>query len=440
MKKLFILLTAVVILVGCKRDGLPTADDIAMGDALVSLTGLGGSVEGFDVQLRNISTNSLFVSPSDAQGVASFHVTPGLYEASVSCTRSEGRLSLIFNGVSGQFTVSHGTATAVTVPMQRVTVNPLVIKELYCGGCMMDDGVFSFQYDKCVILYNNSPAALSLDNLCFGMVAPANAQANNNNYTSEGRLSYEGEGFLPLWNGIWYFPQTLTIDPYRQVVVNIHGAINNTLTVSQSVNYAHEDYYCMYDPESGYSNVRYCPTPADVIPAEHYLKAATYALGNAWPFSNSSPALVLFQTQGVTPADFAADVTNYWYDGGGSQIAKRCIKVPDEWIVDAVEVFSNDYATQCVKRLTADVDAGFVGMTNKKGHTLYRNVNREAVEALPENEGKLVYGYALGTDGSTDPSGIDAEASLANGAHIVYQDTNNSTNDFHERQLCSLRK
>jgi hypothetical protein len=46
----------------------------------------------------------------------------------------------------------------------------------------------------------------------------------------------------------------------------------------------------------------------------------------------------------------------------------------------------------------------------------------------------------LGVDDSTDPSGIDAEASIQKGAHIIYQNTNNATNDFHERQLCSLRK
>jgi hypothetical protein len=28
---------------------------------------------------------------------------------------------------------------------------------------------------------------------------------------------------------------------------------------------------------------------------------------------------------------------------------------------------------------------------------------------------------------------------MKKGAHIVYQDTNNSTADFHERQKCSLK-
>ena len=41
---------------------------------------------------------------------------------------------------------------------------------------------------------------------------------------------------------------------------------------------------------------------------------------------------------------------------------------------------------------------------------------------------------------STDLSGIDAEASIANGAHIIYMDTNNSMNDFHQRKVASLKK
>ena len=86
-----------------------------------------------------------------------------------------------------------------------------------------------------------------------------------------------------------------------------------------------------------------------------------------------------------------------------------------------------------MKRLTADIDAGYVSLTNQLGHTLYRNVDKAATEALSENSGKLVTGY------SADPSGIDAEASIKRGAHIIYKDTNNSSDDFHEREKCSLR-
>jgi hypothetical protein len=149
--------------------------------------------------------------------------------------------------------------------------------------------------------------------------------------------------------------------------------------------------------------------------------------------SVSSPAVFIFSTD-VAPATFADDASNLWYYNGneGSKIY-ACLKVRNEWILDGVEVYSAAYPDDSKKRLTSDVDAGYVWLTNYQGHTLYRNVDKAATEALAENSGKLVTGY------SKDPSGIDAEASIKNGAHIIYQDTNNSTDDFHEREKCSLR-
>ena len=316
-------------------------------------------------------------------------------------------------------------------------VDQIIIKELYSGGCLKDDGK-NFQYDKCVVLYNNCPQKAVVNNLCFGAANPANAQAKNENYGEDGKLVYEKDGFIPVWNGIFYYPYSLIIEPYSQVVINIHGAIDNTQTVTNSVNYANKDYYAMYDPESGYNHTGYYPTPASEIPTSHYLKAVRYGLGTAWSLSVSSPALVMFQTEG-DPAEYANNADNIWYPGGEVSQTWACLKALNKNIIDGIEVYAAAFQDGCQKRLTADIDAGYVWLTNYKGHSVYRNVDKEATEALPENTGKLVYDYALGVDASTDPSGIDAEASMKNGAHIVYMDTNNSTNDFHERQKCSLR-
>ena len=326
------------------------------------------------------------------------------------------------------------------VQQEDKNVDQIIIKEVYNGGVMLNDGSKNYQFDKCIILYNNCPQQAVVNNLCFGICSPFNAQANNNNYTESGQLSYESQGFTPALNGIWYYPQSLVIEPFSQVVVNVHGAIDNTQTVSNSVNYANKDYCCMYDPESGYDNTSYYPTPADVIPTSHYLKAIRYGLGTAWALSVTSPAVYIFQTKDVTPDVYATAADNQWYDGGNNhQEANHCIKVPNEWIIDGVEIYAAAKKDDCKKRLTADIDAGYVWLTNQMGHAIYRNVDKASTEALPENSGKLVYNYALGVDASTDPSGIDAEASIKNGAHIIYQDTNNSTADFHERQKCSLR-
>ena len=318
--------------------------------------------------------------------------------------------------------------------LEDKNADQIIIKEIYNGGCSTDDGK-TFQFDKCLILYNNCPQQAVANNLCIGAVYPANAQAKNSNYDENGKLVYEDEGFLPAWHGIWWFQGPLVIEPYSQVVVNICGAIDNTQTVSQSVNYANADYYCMYDPESGYNHTSYYPTPADVIPTSHYLKAKEIGLGNGWTYSVTSPATILFQANGDAAA-WAEDADNVWYPVGysGSQVF-ACFKVPNELVIDGVEVYSAGYPDDCMKRLTSDIDMGYVWLTNYLGHSVYRNVDKEETEALPENAGKLVYNYSLGSD----PSGIDAEASIKQGAHIVYMDTNNSSADFHERQKCSLR-
>ena len=87
----------------------------------------------------------------------------------------------------------------------------------------------------------------------------------------------------------------------------LYGAIDNTKTYPQSINYANKDYYTMYDPESGFKNPKYYPTPADVIPTSQYLKAVEYGQGNAWPLSVTSPGFFIFQTKNTTPAAFAND-------------------------------------------------------------------------------------------------------------------------------------
>ena len=328
-----------------------------------------------------------------------------------------------------------------TLPDQNV--DQIIIKEIYNGGCPMDEGTDMFHMDKCIILYNNCPQQAVVNNLCFGMATPYNAESPSINtiYGEDGRLVYESEGFTPAQNAIWYYPHSLVIEPYSQVVINVHGAIDNTQTYSQSVNYANKDYYCMYDPESGYNNTKYYPTPADVVPTSHYLKTVKYGQGNAWPLSTTAPALFIFQPQNMDPVTFANNADNLWYAPGVAQTpVYACVKVPNEWIIDAVEVFNAAKKEDSKKRLTADLDVSYVYLTNKLGHSLYRNVDKEMTESLAENNGKLVYGYALGVDGSTDASGINAEASIRNGAHIIYQDNNNSSEDFHERQKCSLRE
>jgi len=431
MKKYFVMMMMAAVtfcLTACGDDD-PAVSPVSSGTVVVSLTGVSGDMSNIEITLRGVST---FTVKANAEGKATFNVTTGVYEATASGTYAKSGMIYTANGTAGQVVVQANETKNITIEMKEAKSSQVIIKEMYFGGCPKDEGTGAFSNDKCIILYNNSGQQAVLNNLCVAYASPYNGHASNKNYGDDGKLSYESEGFIPAYNGMWWFQGSLTVEPYSQVVVNVSGAIDNTQTYSQSINYANADYYAMYDPESGFTNASWYPAPT-AIPSSHFLKAKRIGLGNAWSLSNTSPALFIFQTQDVTPAAFADDANQLWYDGGGTGAVNACHKVKNSWILDGVEVYQSTKVADSQKRLTADVDAGYVSMTNQQGHTVYRNVDKKATEALPENAGKLVTGY------SADPSGIDAEASIKNGAHIVYMDTNNSTNDFHEREKCSLR-
>lgn len=326
-----------------------------------------------------------------------------------------------------------------TKGVNNLNTDLLVIKELYNAGVPTNNEDKVFAEDKGFIIYNNSSQPVVATDLAVGIAAPYNAQGGAE-WLQDGQLKYLNEDYIPAANGIWYFPQTLTIPPYSQIVVSCMGSIDNTKTYEMSVNYANPDYYCMYDPNSQYVNKYYYPAPSDVIPTSHYLKAVAFGMANAWPLSTTSPAFFIFQAKDVSLQEYFTNPDNFIYPSARDQHpAFRCVRLPREWVIDAIEVFTTANAEgDQNKRLTADLDAGKVFLTPGLGHTLYRNVDKEATESLPENTGKLVYNYSLGvTDG--DPNGIDAEASIKNGAHIIYMDNNNSTEDFHERSRFSIR-
>ena len=254
----------------------------------------------------------------------------------VIITKNDGTVEELLTSDIADITFASVAGQEEDVPyLPDKNADQIIIKELYNGGVMLDDGSKNFQFDKCVILYNNCSQRAVVNNLCFGVLPPYNSFGQHDNfYGNDGRLLYESEGFLPIIHSLWYYPHSLVIEPYSQVVINICGAIDNTQTVSNSVNYANADYYCMYDPEAGYTNTNYYPTPASVIPTSHYLKGIMIGMGNGWTFSVSSPALIVFQTQDTTPQDFGTDADNLWYGNAAATQVNACLKVPTEWILD----------------------------------------------------------------------------------------------------------
>ncbi|HHU25943.1 MAG TPA: DUF4876 domain-containing protein [Bacteroidales bacterium] len=392
------------------------------------------------VTLTSTADSKTMEAQTDENGMAKFTVTAGVYDASATDNRTGDGVAYVLNGAERGIIVNEqwtGTEN-VKVRLSESKLSQVIIKEVYYGGTPTDDGSRPFAHDRHVILYNNSALPASLDNVCLAITLPYNPHATNSDYV-DGKLFYENEGWCPAGQAFWYFQNPVTLEPYSQLVIALFNAVDNTQTYSKSVNFANPEYYCTYDIEKFDHEASY-PSPSEVIPTSHYLKSHVYGTGKAWVFSQLGPAFFIFAPEGQSIEQFGTDANNLdMYGGRATQVRK---KVPVKWVLDGVEIFMQGSDSNR-KRLNTEIDAGYIHGIKDMGYSIYRNVDKSATEAIKENEGKLVYNYAMGTQdiegGTTDPSGIDAEASIKNGAKIVFMDTNNSSKDFHQRKEASLR-
>lgn len=401
--------------------------------------------EGVNVKARGTSGTE-FEAKTDKTGSVVFGLPLGSYEFTASDIRAKDKKFSALNGILTQMIGNEWKETSsLTLEMAGSTRSQLILKEVYFGGCPRDDSNRAYVYDAYVTLYNNSSEPVDLQNLCFGAMISNSYVMKRMKEVNEGETEpyWFKEDWTPAAIGYFYFPNKTVLSPYSQLVVAAYGAIDHTQVHSQSVDLSSAENYVMYDVDK-FSHKYYYPAPSANISTTQYLKAAKFGMGTAWSTTISCPNLFLFYPEGQTPEAYGNDKTDNDFWMKNERFPRK--KVPASWTVDGIDAFASSYETENIKRINPKVDAGHINFINGKGYTLYRNVDKDLTESIEGNKEKLVYNYSMGTKeievkyGSTDPSGIDAEASIANGAVIIYKDTNNSGNDFHMRKKSSLRK
>lgn len=431
MKKIlsFFAIAALFMGVACT----PKEDPIKLVDVNIQLEcdGQALAISGVNVVVNETSGTASYNAETDAAGVASFKLPVGIYNAAASTKSYADGIQYVYNGAITYFAASEEQGvSSINMTMTKVASQQIIIKELYTTGCPADEEGKSYNDDNYVILYNNSDADVDATDIVFGFLAPYNAHGTNKYYVDD-KLLYEDQGWIPAYGAIWWFTAPVTIPAYSQIVVAQFAAIDHTQTYSKSVDLSKPEYYWMSNIDlAAYTNKKYAAS--ENIPASHYLTAAPYTQGNAWAVSNMCPAFFIGKMAAAEAKAISEDVANYDLTLG-EKPAFYVVKFPQANVVDAVDVWSEANVAKSSPRFPAAINTGHVALTNKLGYTVYRNVDKAATEALPENAGLLVTGYA------DDPSGIDAEASIKAGAHIIYSDTNNSETDFHIRKVSSLK-
>ena len=188
-------------------------------------------------------------------------------------------------------------------------------------------------------------------------------------------------------------------------MIALNGAIDHTAEYPLSVNLNRPDVFALYDSVL-FPNATYHPAPGPLVQAARYLDIIIKTgQANAYTLSVNSPTFILFRApSGVNIRDYVQLSEHQPQVPGG---AEKVIAIPRDWVGDGVEVF-NGGSSGNQKRLPATIDAGAVSLSETfKGRTLMR----KADESLSAEQG-----------------------------FEVLQDTNNSTEDFYERETQSLHQ
>lgn len=350
--------------------------------------------EGASVLVEEMNTGSSYASVTAADGNASFSLPNGLYRVTLN-----GRSgSEIYNGSADKVVLS-GRDIALDLDISVSRSGSIVIKELYCGGCKKLPLEGNYQYDQYFILHNNDYQVQYLDSLCFGTLSPYNSTASN----PWGEID-----FLPIIQAVWQFPgdgDDFPLQPGEDAVICLKGAVDHTAQYPLSVNLNKPGYFVCYN-NTYFPNTTNHPAPGDLISVDRYLEVVIKTgKANAYTISINSPTLVLFRAKGVTIEDHVRGTDNVVPVPGSS--VDNVVKVPFDWVVDAVEVFDGTSSNNN-KRLPSSVDAGYVVQTDTYlGRSLMRKTD---------------------------------EAASANAGYEVLEDTNNSLNDFYERERQSLHE
>ena len=131
-------------------------DSIVEATFSITLNGQTYKVEGKEIRVSDLNGSASFSAYTNGNGEAKMTLPAGIYEASVSFQIKENNTTMLVNGLKPSFEITTKGQNNVPIEVVLSRQSPLLIKEIYNGGCQKDDGSGSWDNDTYFILYNNS--------------------------------------------------------------------------------------------------------------------------------------------------------------------------------------------------------------------------------------------------------------------------------------------
>lgn len=339
--------------------------------------------DGMEVTLTNKQQGTAYTSRCSSTGVASFQVEYGDYTASTHYQASSG---LIFSGRLESLLLSpeqEETTVSVNLPLVRSTSNALVIKEIYYGGCLGRSGRF-YLADQYVTLYNNSDATIYLDGLCVGVVDPSNSKESP-------WMKHTNMKRIPVNDLTWQFPgsgKEYPLHPGDETTIATN-AVDHT-----GGEYQHPNSVDLSKVDWVFWNGELENQTEPGITPMNLISNVNPSIW-MYAFPVIGPAFMVFSLQETTAEAYINNSANYELRPEANNKVKRYLMIPKEWVIDCVDCIEGS-SQVAFKRVPSDLDNG--------------------VAYIP--------------DGTYSGKSLVRKKAAVPVDRVIYQDTNNSTQDM----------
>lgn len=358
------------------------------------------STEGLEVTFTNSKTSQIYKGTTDAEGIVTMNVDPGVYNiAAYGIAEFNGSDYLINGALSSISLIKNITREEAKESKDRIVTRPakvgsLMISEIYyCGSKHPDDGTW-FR-DQTYRIYNNGDEVEYLDGVCLAQINTQNPSVTVPTYPEEDGLGNFVYAIL-----VWKIPGSGTEYPLQpgESVVLVQEAADHTVSNRASFDNSKATWECWSGNDSRDNGL------VPNIPYIYWLSPNK----SQWNCGVQGPAFVLFRA----PKEVTLN-EDYYRNGGPNVILQTndkygenfTARIPADWVLDAVEALANkDQLAR--KRIPSYMDAGATTTGSTYATTaLCRKVASTRADGTP-----------------------------------IYQDTNNSTNDFEPQTELMLRR
>ena len=385
-----LMVLAVLAMVGCQKTGTKTISiNVKVDETKLVAAGI-PSPESYGVKISNFATGSVIETTTENGIATAVGIIPGVYTVTVSAFQNQGGFTYTLAGSESNVSLIADGAEVV-VKVDAVKEAALVFKEIYYTG--VDPANFYFR-DQFYEIYNNSTEVVYADGLCIAETVFANIDKS---------VIYE----WPIPNAdqyvfarvIWQLPgdgKTYPVQPGESFVIaqwaTNHKAENLSKGLSP-VDLTGAEFEAI-EKETTFNGILLTDNLA--INMKKVVQAG-YAMPQ-WLTSTDGSRYVLFKPSKPLKNEDFITATNADYQGTAREIA-----ISD--VIDAVQAVNNESGMSVLGLPTA-LDAGAIWCS---GSYVGESIARKIKETRP--------------DGTK-----------------VYQDTNNTSNDFEVKKDPQVRR